>query len=63
MEEYTPLTKQTYGVSNSYNKATKNLPKSEPHLPELIGNSPYCLSYNSCDISLENLWLDQLIIL
>ena len=25
-------------------------------------NSPYCLSYSSCDISLENLVLDQLII-
>ena len=62
MEEYTPLTKETYGVSNSNNKATKKFTK-EPHLPELISNSPYCLSYNSCDISLENLWLDQLIIL
>ena len=29
---------------------------------DLIGNSPYCLSYSSCDVSLENLGLDQLII-
>ena len=25
-------------------------------------NSPYCLSYNSCDVTLENLVLDQLMI-
>ena len=30
---------------------------------DLICNSPYCLLYNSNDISLENLVLDQLIIL
>ena len=29
---------------------------------DFIGNSPYCLSYNSCDVSLENLELDQPII-
>ena len=28
----------------------------------LIGNSPYCLPYNSYDVSLENLVLEQLII-
>ena len=27
-----------------------------------ISNSPYCLSYNSYDISVENLVLDQLVI-
>ena len=27
---------------------------------DLISNSPYCLSYSSCDVSLENLVLDQL---
>ena len=27
-----------------------------------ISNSPFCLSYSSCDVSLENLVLDQLII-
>ena len=27
---------------------------------DLISNSPYCLPYSSCDISLENLVLDQL---
>ena len=29
---------------------------------DLIGNSPYCLPYSSCDVSSENLVLDQLII-
>ena len=29
---------------------------------DLISNSPYCLPYGSCDVSLENLVLDQLII-
>ena len=29
---------------------------------DFIGNSHYCLSYNSCDVSLENLELDQPII-
>ena len=28
---------------------------------DLINNSPYCLPYTSCDVSLENLVLDQLI--
>ena len=29
---------------------------------DLISNSPYCLPYSSCDVSLENLVVDQLII-
>ena len=29
---------------------------------DLISNSPYCQPYSSCDVSLENLVLDQLII-
>ena len=29
---------------------------------DLFGNSPYCLLYSSCDVSVENLVLDQLII-
>ena len=29
---------------------------------DLFSNSPYCLLYSSCDVSLENLVLDQLII-
>ena len=29
---------------------------------DLNSNSPYCLLYNSCNVSLENLVLDQLII-
>ena len=29
---------------------------------DLIRNSPYCLSYNFCDVCLENLELDQPII-
>ena len=32
-------------------------------LPDLTGNSPYCLPYNSYDVSSENLILDPLIIL
>ena len=32
-------------------------------LPDLTGNSPYCLSYNSYDVSSESLILDPLIIL
>ena len=36
---------------------------SQPfNLQDLISNSPYCLPYSSCDVSLENLVLDQLII-
>ena len=31
-------------------------------LPDLISNSPYCLEFDSCNVSLENLMLDQLII-
>ena len=34
-----------------------------PELSDQICNSPYCQSYNSFNISLENLILDQLIIL
>ena len=29
---------------------------------DFISNSPYCLPYNSYDVNLENLVLDQLII-
>ena len=29
---------------------------------DLVSNSPYCLPYSSCDVSLENLVLDQSII-
>ena len=32
------------------------------HSKDLISNSPYCLPYNSYDVSLENLVLEQLII-
>ena len=32
------------------------------HSQDLVNNSPYCLPYNSCDVSLENLVLDQVII-
>ena len=32
------------------------------HSKDLIDNSPYCLPYNSYDVSLENLVLEQLII-
>ena len=30
--------------------------------PDLISNSPYCLTYSSCDVDLENLVVDRLII-
>ena len=30
---------------------------------DLVSNSPYCLQYSSCDISFENLVLDQRLIL
>ena len=30
---------------------------------DLVSNSPYCLQYSSCDISFENLVLDQQLIL
>ena len=42
--------------------------KKDNHKPypfnsqDLISNSPNCLSYSSCDVSLENLVLDQLMI-
>ena len=29
---------------------------------DLLSNSPYCLPYKSCDVSLENLVLDQLMV-
>ena len=32
------------------------------HAKDLISNFPYCLPYNSYDVSLENLVLEQLII-
>ena len=32
------------------------------HSQDLVNNSPYYLPYNSCDVSLENLVLDQMII-
>ena len=32
------------------------------HFQDLISNSPYCLSYNSYDVSSENLVLNHLII-
>ena len=38
---------ETFNPSNSY---------------DFIGNSPYCLLYNSCDVHLENLELDQPVI-
>ena len=34
-----------------------------PSFPDFMCNSPYCLLYNSYDVTLENLVLDQVIIL
>ena len=48
-------------------KKKKNKPQTPRLSPfnsqDLISNSTYCLPYSSCDISFENLVLDQLIIL
>ena len=44
--------KRTQGVNSSFKVQCLNL----------ISYSPYCLPYNSCDVSSENLILDQLII-
>ena len=48
-------------------KKKKNKPQTPRLSPfnsqDLISNSTYCMPYNSCDISFENLVLDQLIIL
>ena len=41
---------------------TITLPTWPFNYQNLIGNSPYCLSYSSYDGSLENLVLDQLMI-
>ena len=40
----------------------KRLPLQPFNSRDLISNSPYCLPYNSCDVSFENLVLDQLLI-
>ena len=40
--------------------AAISLSSCEPfNSQDLISNSPYCLPYNSCDVSVENLVLDQ----
>ena len=48
-------------------KKKKNKPQTPRLSPfksqDLISNSTYCLPYSSCDISFENLVLDQLITL
>ena len=41
----------------------EQLKKNKPfNSHDLTSNSPYCLPYSSCDVSLKNLVLDQLII-
>ena len=35
-------------------------PKLMPSLPDVISNHPYCLSYSSFDVSLDNLVLDEI---
>ena len=45
-------------------KKKEQTPRLSPfNSQDLISNSTYCLSYSSCDISFENLVLDQLITL
>ena len=56
-----------YSVSGLYREKKKKK-KNKPQTPrlspfnsqDLISNSTYCLPYSSCDISFENLVLDQL---
>ena len=43
-------------------KCVKNSRHLTLTLPDLIINSPYYLSYKSCDVSSENFVLDQLVI-
>ena len=44
-------------------KETIKIPSPQSfHSKDIICSSPYCLPYNSQDISLENLVLDQLIV-
>ena len=60
-----------YSVSGLYREKKKKEKKNKPQTPrlspfnsqDLISNSTYCLPYSSCDISFENLVLDQLITL
>ena len=55
-----------YSVSGLYRKKKKKNKPQTPRLSpfnsqDLISDSTYCLPYSSCDISFENLVLDQLI--
>ena len=44
-------------------KKTQTRPFKPFHFQDLISNSPYCLPYNSYDVSSENVVLNHLIIL
>ena len=47
----------------SFNRLVRTYQNTEPsNSQDLISTSPYCLLYNSYDVSLENLELDELII-
>ena len=48
-----------YLAAKPLNRSNANYPF---HSEDLISNSPYCLLYNSTDVILKNLVLDQLII-
>ena len=58
-----------YLLSEWFVQKKKKKKKNKPQTPrlspfnsqDLISNSTYCLPYSSCDISFENLVLDQLI--
>ena len=47
----------------SFNRLVRTYQNTEPsNSQDLISTSPYCLLYNSYDVNLENLELDELII-
>ena len=54
-----------YYLTNLFNKIAHKINNLwlTPSFPDFMCNSPYCLLYNSCDVTLENLVLDQEIIL
>ena len=56
------LTQEKYMYFYLLEKITTLLIVFNPSLQDLMGNSPYCLSYSSYGVSSRNLVLDQLII-
>ena len=64
----TPIKWDTYMLFTQWVVCTEKKKKNKPQTPrlspfnsqDLLSNSTYCLPYSSCDISFENLVLDQL---